>query len=300
MAHERVIAMGYKFMLKKIISLSILVSTCVTSMPILASTSYYFYAPNLLKWGSRSEQVKQLQGMLKQLGYFKSEVTGFFGSVTTNAVKQFQIKSGLPSDGIVGPKTWEMLFKAIRNFNPEGLSKPPKGEGNKKSPLEHKKEEQIKQEPTKQEPTKQEPIIKEKKLSEAVDIPQSTCGFSKNEITMLEKIAYAEARGEGHDGMVAVVAVLLNRVKTEGFPNTISGVIYESRAFESISNGEYYRSIPNEGTRKAVMAAINGCDPTNGCTYFYNPAGVKPGSWVWNNVTIEKKMGKHSFGRKKK
>jgi N-acetylmuramoyl-L-alanine amidase len=111
---------------------------------------------------------------------------------------------------------------------------------------------------------------------------------------LLARCIHAEARGEPYTGQVAVGAVILNRVKSSKFPNTISGVIYQPGAFTAVSDGQMNLS-PNETSLKAARDALNGWDPTNGCLYYYNPA-TATSKWIWS-LRVELKIGKHSFAR---
>ena len=110
---------------------------------------------------------------------------------------------------------------------------------------------------------------------------------------LLARLVYAEARGESYKGKVAVAAVALNRVRASSFPNTISGVIYQSGAFESVSNGSINKK-PDSDCLRAAREAMNGWDPTGGCLYFYNAAQVSTGSWIKSRV-IKTVIGNHSF-----
>ncbi len=110
---------------------------------------------------------------------------------------------------------------------------------------------------------------------------------------LLARLVYAEARGESYKGKVAVAAVALNRVRSSSFPNTISGVIYQSGAFESVSNGSINKK-PDSDCLRAAREAMNGWDPTGGCLYFYNAAQVSTGSWIKSRV-VKTVIGNHSF-----
>ena len=110
---------------------------------------------------------------------------------------------------------------------------------------------------------------------------------------LLARLVYAEARGESYKGKVAVAAVVLNRVRSSSFPNTISGVIYQSNAFESVSNGSINKT-PDSDCLRAAREAMNGWDPTGGCLYFYNAAQVSTGSWI-KTRTVKTVIGNHSF-----
>ena len=59
----------------------------------------------LSKYGSRGEEVRQIQTKLKRWGYYKGSIDGIYGSQTVSAVKYFQRKNGLTQDGIAGPQT---------------------------------------------------------------------------------------------------------------------------------------------------------------------------------------------------
>ncbi len=111
---------------------------------------------------------------------------------------------------------------------------------------------------------------------------------------LLAKLVYAEARGESYKGQVAVAAVVLNRVSSSSFPNTISGVIYQTGAFSCVSNGSI-NNTPNDTAVRAALDAMNGWDPTNGCLYYYNP-GKTSDSWI-RTRTVVTVIGNHYFAR---
>ena len=109
---------------------------------------------------------------------------------------------------------------------------------------------------------------------------------------LLAKLVYAEARGESYKGQVAVAAVVLNRVASSEFPNTISGVIYQKNAFSCVDNGSI-NSAPDSSAIKAALDALNGWDPTGGCLYFYNPK--KTGDKWIRTRTVTTVIGNHHF-----
>ena len=109
---------------------------------------------------------------------------------------------------------------------------------------------------------------------------------------LLSKLVYAEARGESYKGQVAVAAVVLNRVASASFPNTISGVIYQSGAFSCVSNGSI-NNTPNATAIRAARDALNGWDPTGGCLYYYNPRATGD-KWI-RTRTVKTVIGNHSF-----
>lgn len=122
----------------------------------------------------------------------------------------------------------------------------------------------------------------------------SPARLSSKDVTLLARIVHAEARGEKYTGQVAVASVLLNRLENSKFPKTLSGVVFQKGAFETVANGQIWLQ-PNATAYRAVRAAINGWDPTYGALYFYNPHKVaNPYNWIWTRkVTL--KIGKHSF-----
>ncbi len=115
---------------------------------------------------------------------------------------------------------------------------------------------------------------------------------SSSDLALLARCVHAEARGEPYTGQVAVAAVILNRVKSSSFPNTISGVIYQPYAFTAVNDGQINLS-PNETAYKAAQDALNGWDPTYGCLYYYNPK-TATSSWIWSRQTVLT-IGNHSF-----
>ena len=191
----------------------------------------------LSKYGSRGEEVRQIQTKLKRWGYYSGNVDGIYGSQTQSAVRWFQSKNGLAVDGIAGPKTLAAM----------GIYSSTNGGGT---------------------------------------------STSNSDLNLLARLVYAEARGEPYTGQVAVAAVVLNRVKSSSFPNTIAGVIYQSGAFSVVNDGQINLT-PNATAKKAAQDAINGWDPTGGAIYYFNPRTATNG-WIWSRpVTVV--IGNHRF-----
>ena len=120
----------------------------------------------------------------------------------------------------------------------------------------------------------------------------SSGGYSSSDVTLLAKLIYAEARGEPYQGQVAVGAVVLNRVKSSSFPNTISGVIYQPYAFTCVNDGQINLK-PNQTAIKAAKDAMNGWDPSYGCLYYYNPK-IATSKWIYSRKTVVT-IGAHVF-----
>lgn len=126
----------------------------------------------------------------------------------------------------------------------------------------------------------------------AVAASASASSSYSNDVELLARLIHGEARGEPYVGMVAVGAVVLNRVRSSKFPNTIAGVIYQSGAFDAVADGQINLS-PNEQSRRAARDALNGWDPTGGCLYYYNPA-TATSKWIWTRE-VRLNIGDHSF-----
>jgi len=109
---------------------------------------------------------------------------------------------------------------------------------------------------------------------------------------LLSRLVYAEARGETYKGQVAVAAVVLNRVASASFPNTISGVVFQSGAFSCVSNGSI-NNTPDSTAIRAALDALNGWDPTGGCLYYYNPRATDD-QWI-RTRTVKTVIGNHQF-----
>ena len=122
----------------------------------------------------------------------------------------------------------------------------------------------------------------------------SSSSSNSNNVNLLARLVYGEARGEPYEGQVAVGAVILNRVKDSRFPNSISGVIYQSGAFTAVSDGQINVTIKEDTTvYKAARDAMNGWDPTGGCVYYFNPS-TATNKWIWSRPLV-KTIGKHRF-----
>lgn len=119
----------------------------------------------------------------------------------------------------------------------------------------------------------------------------SSSSYNSN-LNLLSRLIYGEARGEPYTGQVAVGAVVMNRVRSSSFPNTVSGVIYQSGAFDVVRDGQINLT-PNSTARKAAQDALNGWDPSYGAIYYFNPS-TATNKWIWSRpMTVT--IGKHRF-----
>lgn len=120
----------------------------------------------------------------------------------------------------------------------------------------------------------------------------SSSSSNSSNLNLLARVIYGEARGEPYTGQVAVGAVVLNRVRSSSFPNTISGVVYQKGAFDAVSDGQINLT-PNSTAKKAAQDALNGWDPSYGAIYYFNPS-TATNKWIWSRpMTVT--IGRHRF-----
>ena len=130
----------------------------------------------------------------------------------------------------------------------------------------------------------------------AMGITSSSSGGSStnnsSNVNLLARVIYGEARGELYTGQVAVGAVIMNRVRSSKFPNTIAGVVYQSGAFDAVADGQVNLT-PDSTAKKAAQDALNGWDPSYGAIYYFNP-NTATNKWIWSRpLTVT--IGKHRF-----
>lgn len=119
----------------------------------------------------------------------------------------------------------------------------------------------------------------------------STSSYNSN-LNLLARVIYGESRGEPYTGQVAVGAVVMNRIKSSSFPNTLSGVVYQPGAFDAVKDGQVNLT-PNSTAIKAAQDAMNGWDPSYGAIYYFNPS-TATNKWIWSRpMTVT--IGKHRF-----
>jgi N-acetylmuramoyl-L-alanine amidase len=120
--------------------------------------------------------------------------------------------------------------------------------------------------------------------------------FSLNqyEMDMMARLIHSEARGESYTGQVAVGAVVMNRIQSPKFPNTIRSVVFERGAFTAVDDGQYWLK-PDRTAYKAAFDAVRGWDPTRNSLYYFNPK-TATSKWIWSRPQMLK-IGNHIFAR---
>jgi N-acetylmuramoyl-L-alanine amidase len=286
-------------MIKKkiLIKLFILVLLFGTAS-FLESKEVRAFSNQVIQKGAVGDDVIELQSRLQYLGFYHGKIDGVFGWSTYWALRNFQYEFGLPIDGLAGWPTKLKLAKASK-YDEQFVKKQMNSgkrfthyggvDQSKQSAPSPDNKAPAKQAPAEQAPAKQAPKKAVPKKPTAMNIPN---GFSQNDIQLMANAVYGESRGEPYTGQVAVAAVILNRVNSSTFPNTVSGVIFEPGAFTAVADGQIWLT-PNENAKKAVLDAINGWDPTGEALYYFNPNTATSG-WIWGRPQI-KRIGKHIF-----
>lgn len=108
--------------------------------------------------------------------------------------------------------------------------------------------------------------------------PSAAVHLDSADLLLLAHLVQAEAGDQPFPGQVAVAAVVLNRLKTPGFPKTVTGIIDEPGQFQSVANGTI-RLPPSPSAMAAASMAARGVDPTDGALYYYNPA-LTQNQWI--------------------
>ncbi|CAN7228659.1 spore cortex-lytic enzyme [Peribacillus frigoritolerans] len=267
----------------------LLLFSCITiCFGIYPETRTNAFSSQVIQKGAVGDDVIELQARLQNIGYYKGKIDGAYGWGTYWALRNFQQDFGLPIDGLAGTTTKQKLANAS-NFNKawvhEQINK-----GNEFTyyggvPIEKQVKAKGNGAGTGGTATGKAPS----KPTTSANLPG---GYSQNDIQLMANAVYGEARGEPYTGQVAVAAVILNRVESAAFPNTISGVIFEPGAFTAVADGQIWLT-PNERAKEAVVDAINGWDPSGNAEYYFNP-DTATSKWIWSREQI-KRIGKHIF-----
>lgn len=264
-------------MIKKIKYLVVvIVLLCIGFQTTITPKTVDAFSSQVIHQGSMGDDVIELQARLQYLGFYNGKIDGVFGWGTYWALRNFQYEFGLEIDGMAGEDTKDMLVRASEYD--EAYVKEQINQGKKFTHYGGNDRENNTETENQETPS-----------TAAVNVPQ---GYSQNDIQLMANAVYGEARGEPYEGQVAVAAVILNRVQSPSFPNTIAGVIFEPRAFTAVADGQIWLT-PNETAKQAVLDAINGWDPSGNALYYFNP-DTATSAWIWSRPQI-KKIGQHIF-----
>ena len=274
------------------------------------------FTDQVIQKGAVGDDVIELQARLQNIAFYNGKIDGVFGWGTYWALRNFQYEFGLPIDGLAGEATKNKLVKAS-HFNYKWVHEQI-NQGNTFTyygnvPIEKQvirnNQGSHKQTTTAKKSTEKQSASSNKQSASSNNTKSSTkkntnekstkttatnipAGFSENDINLLAQAVHGEARGEPYSGQVAVAAVILNRLESPNFPNTVSEIIFEPLAFTSVADGQINLE-PDETAKKAVIDAINGMDPSGNATYYFNPE-TATSEWIWSRPQI-KKIGKHIF-----
>ena len=299
--------------------------TLVVIMLVLATVLLAVTLPEggaeaaVLKRGSTGSDVRTMQQKLKNWGYYSGSVDGIFGSGTESAVRLFQRTNGLTADGIVGSATAAALGMTLAGGTSSGGGSASSGVLKRGSSGADVRTLQQKLKNWGYYSGSVDGIFGSGTES-AVKLFQRTNGLTadgivgsataaalgmtltggtssggsstSSDLNLLARVVYGEARGEEYVGQVAVAAVVLNRVKSSSFPNTIAGVVYQAGAFDCVADGQINLS-PDSTAMKAAQDALNGWDPTYGCLFYYNPR-TATSAWMLSRP-VKLVIGEHNF-----
>ena len=262
--------------------------------------------PVVSSYGSSGDEVTLIQTALRQRGYYNGSIDGVYGSATRSAVMRFQADNGLAVDGVCGTKTLAALGissgtlrKGSRGDNVRRVQEKLRSLGYYSGAADgvygSATEAAVKRFQHDRGLT-EDGVCGTRTLSalglSSIASQSVTVSATEGNVYLLARIISAEARGESYKGQVAVGAVVLNRVKSSRFPNTIAGVIYQPGAFTAVTDGQFDRPVA-DSAYKAARDALGGYDPTGGCLYYYNPATARS-SWIYS-LPVKTVIGKHYF-----
>lgn len=148
------------------------------------------------------------------------------------------------------------------------------------------KKKQVNNKKVKKKVTQKKVIKKPKKVVKKKTTTKKTKKYTQQDLYVLSHIIYAEASGQSWDFQVAVGSVVLNRVKSKKFPNTIKGVVFQKGQYASTWDGNYNKTPNKQSIRVAKYLLKNGSQLPR---YVYFQAEFKQADRVY------KKMGNTYF-----
>ena len=247
---------------------SIILAVLILTIPLQTDA----FSSQVVERGAFGDDVIELQARLQYIGYYNGAIDGVFGYGTYWALRNFQQDYGLDVDGIAGASTKKALANNSQ-YNREWVMEQI-NQGNRFTHYGGQSLENQVQQGTK---------------NSQVQLPGK---YSEQDLQLMANAVYGEARGEPYEGQVAVAAVILNRLESPDFPNSISGIIFQPRAFTAVADGQIWLE-PNERAKQAVLDAMNGWDPSENALYYFNPA-TATSEWIWSRPQI-KQIGDHIF-----
>lgn len=252
------------------ILLLLLLSILITSVAPQNSDAF---SGQVITRGAFGDDVIELQSRLQYIGYYNDTIDGKFGYGTYWALRNFQEQYGLPVDGMAGSTTKQKLISVSqydKTYVMDQINK-----GNK---FTHYGNQDLNKQSS-----------KGPGAGTNMQVPSN---FTEEDLKLMANAVYGEARGEPYEGQVAVAAVILNRLDSPDFPNTISGIIFQPRAFTAVADGQIWLE-PNEQAKEAVLDAMNGWDPSENALYYFNPK-TATSKWIWTRNQITQ-IGEHIF-----
>ena len=286
------------------------VCACLIALALLAAPCAAAQSGGVLGVGASGALVRQLQQKLIALGYLpEGEADGRFGTKTRSAVAAFQKDRGLEADGVYGPLTASEMEG--RGEKPAGVAYPILHTGDSGAAVK----------------ALQEKLILRGYLDDAADgvygartreavtafqrdrglaadgvcgpdtgaalgdLPASRLALPE-EIFWLARIIHAEAQGEPYLGQLAVGNVVMNRVESRAYPDSVYEVIFQDVQFTPAMNGTVYNT-PSVSCVRAAWAAYRGKKPVGSCLYFISVT-VRD-SWVIRNRALYQTIGNHRF-----
>ena len=247
---------------------SIILAVLILTIPLQTDA----FSSQVVERGAFGDDVIELQARLQYIGYYNGAIDGKFGYGTYWALRNFQQDYGLDVDGIAGASTKTALVNNSQ-YNREWVM----DQINKGNRFTHYGGQSL------------ENQVQQGTKNSQVQLPGK---YSEQDLQLMANAVYGEARGEPYEGQVAVAAVILNRLESPDFPNSISGIIFQPRAFTAVADGQIWLE-PNERAKQAVLDAMNGWDPSENALYYFNPETATSG-WIWSRPQI-KQIGDHIF-----
>ncbi|UQZ84720.1 Spore cortex-lytic enzyme precursor [Paenibacillus konkukensis] len=118
--------------------------------------------------------------------------------------------------------------------------------------------------------------------------------LNQHELDILAKVIYSEARGESYEGQVAVGAVVMNRLQSGLYGDSIEDIVFQPGAFTAVADGQYNLT-PDSTAYWAAQDAVRGWDPTGDALYYFNPK-TATSKWIWSRPqTVQ--IGNHIFAK---